>query len=455
MLEHEQEDYNLTEKENVMPTGAAASYRYLRPKDTARLLIDFLWQEYELSRLAFGWLPAVADYELKTKLGRFGYLHSQHTKALHTRLIELPGSLNVKEGTPALTREVFERISQAPDTASFITGYLHVLRRMYVLYDGLAAKLDTILDAPTVDHLRTILYSRHELVDYLYDRLEQFGDEKPAAEQWQDYVAEVWSLYEDVLAHRLDVEALRLPVHPAAEAAGPVPAESSNDPQFPVYERTDAYKQSYSDPTMSPLQDSVRQMHYINATEISAAESLCYLYYGVQKMPLEFYYDLARHLWDEVRHSQMGVRRLKQMGYKTEQFKFFNTSPGASIEELKQEWFPDMYAGLTMVAEPCSFVKKRKCVEKFWEFGDALSAIQCEFDMVDERMHVEFGKTWGPELYKQIDDIITAREMSERARIRRLEKLEIPGDPEEIRRVAKNFPGFCGLSTVELQYTNY
>ncbi|MNI58501.1 hypothetical protein D3C73_1136140 [compost metagenome] len=241
------------------------------------------------------------------------------------------------------------------------------------------------------------------------------------------------------------------PTHPCDNPAGPIPAEAATDPAFPIYvPKSNKRMKNYTDPTMSPLIDSVKQMHYINATEMSAAESLAYLYYGVQHMPLTFYYDLARHLWDEVRHCLMGIRRLKQLGFATEDFKYFQVMPG---KDIAAEWFPDMYASLTMVAEPCSFLKKRKAAQSFWEFGDTLSAVQVEFDMADERMHVDFGKTWGPELYKQINQMVTAKELSERARTRRLTQMDVPAS--EIKQVTKNFPAFCGFTTSELNYSNY
>ncbi|MGO4497854.1 DUF455 family protein [Paenibacillus sp. 2RAB27] len=262
-------------------------------------------------------------------------------------------------------------------------------------------------------------------------------------QDWKLYVSNLWHAYSSRQVW---------PPAPGAPPAGPVPAEGKLDPRFPHYShKPDQYKKAYSDPGMSPLQDSIQQMHYINATEMSAAESLSYLYYAVQNMPLAFYFDLARHLWDETRHFAMGVRRLFQLGYSLDQFQFFKSGPGKQVED---SWYADMYASLTMVAEPCSFIKKRKAAEAFWEFGDALSAIHCEFDMVDERMHVDFGKRWGPELFKTLkNDLITAQKLSERARLIRLEYLDVP--LEERQQIAMNFPAFCGFSTVELSYSKY
>lgn len=298
-----------------------------------------------------------------------------------------------------------------------------------------------------MDVLDLLLIKKQELLTTLRKQFQFVPSESDQRRQifqdWKLYVSNLWHAYSSRQVW---------PPAPGAPPAGPVPAEGKLDPRFPHYShKPDQYKKAYSDPGMSPLQDSIQQMHYINATEMSAAESLSYLYYAVQNMPLAFYFDLARHLWDETRHFAMGVRRLFQLGYSLDQFQFFKSGPGKQVED---SWYADMYASLTMVAEPCSFIKKRKAAEAFWEFGDALSAIHCEFDMVDERMHVDFGKRWGPELFKTLkNDLITAQKLSERARLIRLEYLDVP--LEERQQIAMNFPAFCGFSTVELSYSKY
>jgi uncharacterized ferritin-like protein (DUF455 family) len=186
-------------------------------------------------------------------------------------------------------------------------------------------------------------------------------------------------------------------------------------------------------------------MLFVNAGEIIAAESLTYLYCSAHNMPLEFYYDLARHMWDEVRHSQMGVRRLLQLGFKIEDFRF---SPPIKLKEgtdIKE--FLDSYMELTNVGEACSFPYKRQAAESFWKFGDALSAIQSEFDVVDERKHVDYGNKWGAELYKQIyNDVITTKELNERGRMRRLIKTNFPNE-EGYSDLVKNAHEFCGSIT--------
>ena len=226
---------------------------------------------------------------------------------------------------------------------------------------------------------------------------------------------------------------------------------AATDKRFPLFDPAIHGEGNLLRHPSSPVNDSVKQMVFINASEMTSAESLAYLYYGVQGMPIDFYLDVARHTWDEARHSQMGVRRLRQWGYDTEQFLWAGTQ--SLTQDNLNSIFPEFYAGLTMIAEPCSFFKKRKSIDAFWKFGDVESAIQSEFDIADERLHVDFGQKWGAKLFEHMNDFQTAQSVQEKVRARRLQNIGIPD--EEIGHLLKHFPEMCGFTTKELVYDKY
>ena len=64
-----------------------------------------------------------------------------------------------------------------------------------------------------------------------------------------------------------------------------------------------------------PVYMTLREIIYQNATEWQVIDQLGCLFFGARGMPLEFYHDVARHTWDESRHSRMGMRRLTEMGF--------------------------------------------------------------------------------------------------------------------------------------------
>ncbi len=427
---------------------------FLRPVDIAEKLKNLLWNEFELSRIAAGWIPAISLYEHKVKFGRFSYLHNQHMKQLHERINELRGGLGDHDWIPELTEEAFDRLALAPDYPCFLAGYHIAVQAQYKQYDHLLTVMDPILDAPTYDIIRKILINRDELTLWLQGELRfaslDSGKRAEPFVQWERYAYQIWEIYQQATVSGKPSADTKWPSHPTEHPAGPVPDEPVLEDRFPIYDLKKP-SQIYSDPEMSPLHNNTRQMMFIHANEIGPAVSLAYLYYGVVRMPLPFYYDLSRHMWDEFRHSQMGMRRLQQFGFKTEDFQWFKAKP---LKGDIKSCFADMYSHLTMVGESCSFSKKRKAAETFWKFGDALSAVQMEYDITDERMHVDFGNKWGPELYKLIGEVVTAKTMARKARERRLKDLDVV-TAEEFDKIVDYFPAFCDLHRSSLNLENY
>jgi hypothetical protein len=436
------------ERKSTTADQNALKQRFLRPVDTAELLKDLLWQEFKLSKLIGGWIPAILKYDQKVRLGRHTYIHNRNVKCLYDRIKELPGKWNDKEWIPETVNEAFERIFAAESEQGFMVSYLFTLKQLFVQYDNLLSQLDPILNAPTIDQIRIIFVERSNIMDWVSEQV-QFMETESAENagktvEWQQYIEQVWEVYRSC-----GENVPKWPIHIVTQALGPLPEKARLESKFPQYNNKKPMK-SYDDESMSVLHDSVKQMIYIYATEIFAGETLSTIYYYVERMPMPFYFDCARHMWDEFRHSQMGMRRLLQMGYSVDQFQW----AGGPGRKVVKEHFTELYSNLTMLGEACGFKKKRKSAEAFWKFGDVLSAVTVEFDLNDERSHIDFATKWGPELYKKTNVIVTFQEMAEQARMRRLTELETVS-PEEMAALAKNFPVFCGFHTSTLAYDKY
>jgi hypothetical protein len=449
-----EQEFDGIEQDNTVADRNALRKRFLRPIDTSITLKHLMWQELKLSKLLGGWIPAVSIYEQKLHLGRHTYLHNRNVKFLYERIMELPKKLNEHDWIPEHINEAYERIFAAESVKAFYLSYLFVQKKINIAYDNLITQVDPVLNAPTLDQLKLIFVERSSMLEWvaLQAQFAELESELEAQKlvEWECYLAQVWHIFEtngENSGNETDI--FMWPPHLVKHPMGPLPEKALLESRFPKYENKKPQK-SYEDTEMSVLHDSVKQMIYIYATEIFAGETLSSIYYYVDHMPMTFYFDCARHMWDEFRHSEMGMRRLLQMGYSVDQFKWL----GGPMKKDVKENFTELYSTLTMLGEACGFKKKRKSAEAFWKFNDALSAITVEYDLSDERRHIDFATKWGPELYKKIDMIVTFQEMAEKARTRRLTELESVL-PEEIEKLAKNFPIFCGFHTSELAYDKY
>ena len=151
-----------------------------------------------------------------------------------------------------------------------------------------------------------------------------------------------------------------------------------------------------------------RFRHYLN--EMTAAETLGSILWMTPEMPWEFQYNLARHLWDEVRHSQLGQDMIRRLGYEPKDIwqvvQIYNVM--MTLPAVEQ------YALLTTVIEPNGMPEKRVNIEHFERIHDEISAQAITYDWSDENNHVRWGKKWTPVLletygYSETPDEIAAR----------------------------------------------
>ncbi len=123
--------------------------------------------------------------------------------------------------------------------------------------------------------------------------------------------------------------------------------------------------------------------------EMQAAESLGSVLWMTGNMPWDFYFDLARHCYDEVRHSKLAETRLEGLGHHVTDFP-------CSVAAYAWRQLVDplrSYCALTYVIETGAFKYKHETYQKHLEAGDIESAEAVLFDITDETIHVGLGKS--------------------------------------------------------------
>jgi hypothetical protein len=118
------------------------------------------------------------------------------------------------------------------------------------------------------------------------------------------------------------------------------------------------------------------------------------------ELPFDFFCDFLRQTWDEVRHSRMGFERLQALGIDP----YRVAIPLGHYAVWGNMHLRDRIASLTQVGEACSFKGKRDWVAAAHERGEWLSALEHDYDMVDEKNHVRFGARWLPEILGLLGD---------------------------------------------------
>jgi uncharacterized ferritin-like protein (DUF455 family) len=155
--------------------------------------------------------------------------------------------------------------------------------------------------------------------------------------------------------------------------------------------------------------------------EMQATETVASSLNEVKGMPWEFYYETSRHCWDEARHCMLGQRRLEQLGFDIAKLHMMNGN--YAVRQLLDPLY--RYSYITMVEEAGSMKAKRKHIAKLEEYGKTLTARLVEYDLVDERNHVNNGYRWIPEIMRARGDSRTLDEVVAEAKRQRNQAYEL------------------------------
>ena len=124
--------------------------------------------------------------------------------------------------------------------------------------------------------------------------------------------------------------------------------------------------------------------------EMQAAETLGSVLWEVDGMDWEFYYDIARHCYDECRHCKMGEERVRELGHEIHEFpQFVGNYAWRQIYDPMRR-----YAMLTYIIEQDSFALKHETYKNYVQLNDHASAEAILYDIIDETMHVRWGTKW-------------------------------------------------------------
>jgi uncharacterized ferritin-like protein (DUF455 family) len=147
-------------------------------------------------------------------------------------------------------------------------------------------------------------------------------------------------------------------------------------------------------PTRPAVSQREQQVWYAidHANEVWAAEVPGAFMWHFDSMPWNFYTDVARWSYDEMRHSLMGIRRLDAWGFEMGVDYPMVGDPYHAILEKGGDLF-DVLA-LLYFFERDAPANRQKTRRKFSAMEDAASTQDTDYDWADEAIHLRYGYTW-------------------------------------------------------------
>ncbi len=350
--------------------------------------------EIQSTRLLGGWLPGVATWEVKHEIGLHLWQDAQHSRELRTRLWEL--RISNPDRTPdAGVARLTQGLASAQEDYEFLSGlYLVFKTELVRAYRTMVAGTHGVYDAPTIAAIRRILPEKEDQLAWAGQELKNLldsGEKQRLAARWQEYIRRLLVQERGVTGAEPVGAGEELVTLPPGYSC-PLPfAQAKRDARFKIT-LTSASLPKDDD------RDAKVLFQFFNYTqEMQAAETLGSTLWEADGMEWEFYYEIARHCYDEVRHSALGEARLAQLGHHVSDF------PNDTANYAWRQLYDPLrrYCVLTHVIEADSFKYKHQTYQEHVKHEDMESAEAVLYDIMDETMHVRYGHKWTAKLMER------------------------------------------------------
>lgn len=356
----------------------AAHLRNLATVEAARL------------RVLAGWFLRLRRYEHKYRLAYHLYDCAEHVTWLRARLKEMRGGSPDASVRPQLT-SLLDEVLAAPGDDEFLGGFYGALTQR--LADAVSHDLHELDPSANANEQR--LLSR--ILADLHAQLDWFASlDLDAGCNWRAHIEKNLAAIGGIHGEESCVGETTF--------AGPRferPQTILFDEHITIGPLT-AYEARLQ---MSPREATIEQFH-VFFNEFYAAALLASILFDARQgdYPWEFIADFSRHFWDEARHSEFGMIRLRELGVEPNRVNpiLFEESQGLPVLHR--------IAYLTRGLEAYFMPRKPKRMKEYEINGDARSQLFADQDWSDEITHVRYGSRWTDYLleddYREVSDIL-------------------------------------------------
>jgi hypothetical protein len=377
------------------PTSPATGGRLAAVQEMARLQRLLFEVEREFIRTATTLIYRVGEPELKYLLCQHVWESAGHARFLRERGRELNGFGNSEDVRESI-RRTFNEAVMPQDGYVALAGFYGVLKpALLAAYRRYLEVTDHLADWP----------SRKLVEEFIVDEERHAREMAPHvtgsnARDWQLHLAAAlaelgWFFGEQVRrplpAGFVWEHQQRAYAHPPTCNRGKFPTCSSVFSEDP--NETPIVRAWLVDPKTDAR--VIRLMVYVwLMMEMDAVDYLATIFYDTPDAPFDLHHDMARHLWDESRHSQFGYRQLPKLGVD-----LMTLEHSLDLYNILVQMPPhERYAMMTMEFEAGSFPTKAVVMDRVRELNDFEADTLLAFDRNDEQNHVRYGHRWLPEI---------------------------------------------------------
>jgi hypothetical protein len=360
-----------------------------------RLLSNWRYLEYSLLRILAGWGRGAADWEDKLAMSYHVWLQAETVERMRRRLDMFPGGK--KDGpVHAIFETVANAVLLAPSFADAMAGVHRLNGALAQTYRNYLSASHPVHDYPTHDLLREVLAMK-----------------QTQAAWYEDFRRRCPKAIDDRYLAGIDAQLAAMDQCAKAVEPSDAPAAACGINTGFRMDITPGRPKGWNDsPDVMPFLEvdwstsaEARRLYFMIGymREMGVAEEQLRWIYHADFMPFEYVHAESRHMWDESRHGNSGLSRLRDFGLDLSHV--YYDSYGKHGEGKLDPMMPaDVYNGfygVTQIAETGYFETKRYCFEDFAAGRDESSAEMMQFDIIDETSHAEYGREWLPTMMQR------------------------------------------------------
>ncbi len=376
---------------NALPlTGVdigAARRVGLSVTECARRAGRFGYVSQMLMRVQAARMSGTANWDFKAMLGRQLWESAVHWGQWRARIAELRGHEHlITQHADGKLADVFAELLESRDDDELAAALYGVLLPAYrTALQRYLDETNRLVDYPTARLIAQVLLDLDAQLAFGAALLVSVDED--ATRAWRDHL----SAYLDAAGGVDGVQ----PEQPSYQL--PAPRCVDEFSIAPFFARDARFATTV--PKVNPFaevetREALLSKMWVRAQEMTAAELCASVLYEWTELPYDGCLDLARHCWDEVRHSLFGQAALESEGISLASLPNWVGYAGHTLPHPPQK----RYAHLALATEAV-MMKHPGGKRGEWEWvrdktGHALMTTFQDFDWADEVNHVGFGRRW-------------------------------------------------------------
>ncbi len=381
-----------------------------------------------LLRTLAGWIIQIPEFEVKIEVAHHLYMHGEAARGMRQRLETLRISAAAfedfrDEEVLLVTRE----IELSHDAAELIVATHCVLAKQLLEAERRLEQLtDSLADLPTIRLLRQIRVDLLEMCEWgeaVVNAYAAGGIPESGLDEWKAHLESLLRHVGGVMGdqERCERPTLRQDSSPPFRRA----MACARDDRFTTFHHTRDYRKAdeLNGLEQGEYERERLEMIRVQRDEIDAIETFANVLYDMPSASFDFQLDLARFIWDEARHAEIGQQSLALLGF--EPFKVpcgvigINVrSPLASELALAQI---SIFGELNMVS------RLRRVSEWANQQDDKATSITFDFIHADELIHLRRGRQWLKTL-RGDGDLVSLQQETKAIAIKRLLEEGVVGE---------------------------